>query len=63
MFGRSMLGYDVRGGKMYINQGGAEIVRLIFHKFVSEGKGTHVIAKELCEEGISPMRVKNGTVQ
>lgn len=58
VFGRSMLGYDVRGGKMYINQGGAEIVRLIFHKFVSEGKGTHVIAKELCEEGISPMRVK-----
>lgn len=58
VFGRSMLGYDVRGGKMYINEEGAEIVRLIFHKFVNEGKGTHVIARELREAGITPMRVK-----
>ncbi len=58
VFGRSMLGYDVRDGKMYINEDGAKIVRLIFHKFVSEGKGTHVIARELCEAGIAPMRVK-----
>lgn len=58
VFGRSMLGYDIRCGKMYINQKGADIVRLIFHKFVDEGKGTHVIAKELCEEGIAPMHVK-----
>lgn len=58
VFGRSMLGYDVRGGKMYINEDGAKIVRLIFHKFVNEGKGTHVIARELREEGIRPMRVK-----
>jgi len=58
VFGRSMLGYDVKDGKMYINEDGAEIVRLIFHKFVNEGKGTHVIARELQEEGIKPMRVK-----
>ncbi|HHZ07007.1 MAG TPA: recombinase family protein [Clostridiales bacterium] len=58
VFGRSMLGYDVRDGKMYINEDGAKIVRLIFHKFVNEGKGTHVIARELREEGIEPMRVK-----
>ena len=58
VFGRSMLGYDVRGGKMYINEEGAKIVRLVFHKFVNEGKGTHVIARELREEGIRPMRVK-----
>ena len=58
VFGRSMLGYDVKGGKMYINEEGAKIVRLIFHKFVKEGKGTHVIARELREEGIAPMRVK-----
>ncbi|MCI8299775.1 MAG: recombinase family protein, partial [Lachnospiraceae bacterium] len=36
----------------------AKVVRLIFHKFVDEGKGTHVIARELREEGIQPMRVK-----
>ena len=58
VFGRSMLGYDVKDGKMTINEEGAKIVRLIFHKFVDEGKGTHVIARELWEEGIEPMRVK-----
>lgn len=58
VFGRSMLGYDVAGGKMRINEEGAKVVRLIFHKFVNEGKGTHVIARELREEGIHPMRVK-----
>ena len=58
VFGRDMLGYDVRGGKMYVNEEGAEIVRLIFHKFVNEGKGTHTIARELREEGIYPMRIK-----
>ncbi len=59
VFGRSMLGYDVKDGKMYINEDGAKIVRLIFHKFVNEGKGTHVIAHELREEGIKPMRAEN----
>ena len=58
VFGRSMLGYDVKDGKMTINEEGAKIVRLIFRKFVDEGKGTHVIARELREEGIEPMRVK-----
>ena len=58
VFGRSMLGYDVKDGKLYINEDGAKIVRLIFRKFVDEGKGTHVIARELRKEGISPMRVK-----
>lgn len=58
VFGRSMLGYDVKDGKMTINEEGAKIVRLIFHKFVNEGKGTHVIARELREEGILPCRVK-----
>lgn len=58
VFGRSMLGYDVKDGKITINEEGAKIVRLIFHKFVDEGKGTHVIARELREEGILPCRVK-----
>ena len=58
VFGHSMLGFDVKDGKMTINEEGAKIVRLIFHKFVDEGKGTHVIARELREEGIRPMRVK-----
>ncbi|MCH5300795.1 MAG: recombinase family protein [Ruminococcus sp.] len=52
VFGRDMLGYDVRDGKLYINEEGAEIVRLIFHKYLDEGKGCHVIANELREAGI-----------
>lgn len=58
VFGHSMLGYDVKNGKMYINEEGAKIVRLIFHKFVNEGKGAYVIAHELQEAGIKPMRAK-----
>ena len=58
VFGRSMLGYDVKDGKMTVNEDGAKIVRLIFHKFANENKGTHVIARELREAGITPMRVK-----
>lgn len=52
VFGRDMLGYDVRDGKLFINEAGAEIVRLIFHKFVEEEKGTYTIARELREAGI-----------
>lgn len=48
----------LKTGKMTINEDGAKIVRLIFHKFANENKGTHVIARELREAGITPMRVK-----
>ncbi len=49
VFGRNLLGYDVHGGKLYVNEAGAKIVRLIFQKFVQENKGAHVIARELTE--------------
>lgn len=65
VFGRDMLGYDVRGGRLYINEEGAEIVRLIFHKFLQEGKGTYTIARELEGAGIrtsSYMKNWSGTV-
>lgn len=52
VLGRDMLGYDVRNGKLIINEEGARTVRLIYHKFLDEGKGAHRIAKELREEGI-----------
>jgi len=51
VFGRNMLGYDVKDGVMSINEDGAKIVRLIFEKFVHEGKGAHTIARELREAG------------
>ena len=54
VFGRDLLGYTVKDGRLTVNQEEAETVRLIFHKYVNEGKGTHVIARELREAGISP---------
>ncbi len=56
VFGCSMLGYDVKDGKMHINESGAEIVRLIYHKFVREHKGTCTIARELREEGYKTLK-------
>ena len=51
VFGRSLLGYDVKGGRLTVNPEGAELVRLIFHKYGVEKKGTTVIARELREAG------------
>ena len=51
VFGRSMLGYDVKGGKLTINPEGAELVRLIFYKYGVEKKGTSIIAREMREAG------------
>jgi len=56
VFGNSMLGYDVKGGVISINEEGAKIVRLIFHMFVNERKGVHTIANELREEGYRTVR-------
>ncbi len=56
VFGRSLLGYDVMDGKMTVNLEGAELVRLIFHKYGVEKKGTSVIARELREAGFLTYR-------
>lgn len=52
VFGRSLLGYDVKDGNIFINPEEAETVRLIFYKYVNERKGTTVIARELREAGL-----------
>ena len=52
VFGRSMLGYDVKDGKMTVNPEGAEVIKLIFHMYGVEKKGTSVIAHELRNRGI-----------
>ncbi|MBQ7129855.1 MAG: recombinase family protein [Oscillospiraceae bacterium] len=51
VFGRSLLGYDVKGGKMAVNSEGAEIVRLIFQKYALEQVGTSEIARYLTDAG------------
>lgn len=58
VFGRDMLGYFVKNGVLIINPDEVEVVKLIFHKFLVEGKGTHIIARELREAGIKPKRTK-----
>ncbi len=58
VFGRDMLGYFVRNGKLIINPAEIEIVKLVFFKFLIEGKGTHIIARELREAGIKPKRTR-----
>lgn len=54
VFGRSMLGYKVENKKLYLVEEEAEIVKLIYHKYLVEGKGSHIIARELKEIGIKP---------
>lgn len=56
VFGQSLLGYDVREGRMTINPEGAEIIRLIFHKYALEQVSTAKIARLLTEEGYRTYR-------
>lgn len=51
VFGPSMLGYDVKQGILYINPKGAELVRLVFHKYALEQMGTSDIARYLTSHG------------
>lgn len=57
VFGRDLLGYTVQNGTLTVNEAEAPIVRSIFHKYTDEGKGTHVIARELTEAGIQTKRI------
>ena len=56
VFGKSLLGYDVKDGKLYLEPVGAEIVKLIFYKYGIEKKGTSIIARELREAGYLTFR-------
>ena len=51
VFGHSLLGYDVKNGELMVNHQGAEIVRLIFHKYAMEQSSTSNIAKYLTQQG------------
>lgn len=58
VFGRDLLGYTVKNGVLSINEEEVPAVKAIFHKYTNEGKGTHVIARELLEEGLRPKRIQ-----
>lgn len=56
VFGRDLLGYAVRDGKLFLKEDEAQLVRWIFEQFVQEGKGAHTIARELREAGTLTLR-------
>ena len=53
VFGRSLLGYNVRGGIMCVEPRGAETVRMIFALCLRERLGVRAIAAELSRRGIA----------
>jgi len=55
----NMYGYELKGGRLTVRPEEAAVVRLIYHKFLDEGKGTFVIARELYEAGIAPPKAKD----
>ena len=50
----SVFGYHLKEGTLSVYPEQAEIVRKIYDKFLNEGKGSYVIARELTEAGIAP---------
>lgn len=50
----SIYGYTLRGGALTVDPEQAEIVRLIYRKFLTEGKGAHTIARELTQAEVPP---------
>lgn len=52
VFGRSLLGYELRGGQLFVEPKGAEIVRLIYHMYLHEGMGVRKIAAALARQDI-----------
>lgn len=50
----SIFGYQLKDGILVVDPTQAEVVKLVYHKFLVEHKGTYVIAKELTKAGIFP---------
>jgi len=55
VFGRSLLGYEVRNGKLFVEETGAKTVRLIFQKYALEQMGTAELARYLTDHGYETM--------
>ncbi|HEX3000400.1 MAG TPA: recombinase family protein [Armatimonadota bacterium] len=59
VFGRSLLGYDVKGGRIEIEPEGAGTVRTIFGLYVDDGMGVRRIADTLSGRGIQTFSGNN----
>ena len=58
VFGHSLLGYDVREGRLFINETGALVVRRIFDAYTKEKMGISSIARLLSSLGYEPPKSK-----
>ncbi|MGE5474524.1 MAG: recombinase family protein [Ignavibacteriales bacterium] len=56
VFGNRIYGFNVKDGKLYINEEEAKIIQLIFKLYYEDGMGTHVLCKELEDRGIPTPR-------
>lgn len=50
----SIYGFQLKNGALTVEPEQAAVVKLIYHKFLIERKGTHTIARELTLEGVAP---------
>lgn len=50
----SLYGFTIRNGQLAVKPEQAEVVRQVYHKFLTERKGTHTIARELTEASVRP---------
>lgn len=50
----SLYGYTVKDGQLIVQPEQAEIIELVYHKFLVERKGVHTIARELTEAAVRP---------
>ena len=54
-------GYDLKDGKLYINEEEAEVIRIIFDQYIHTDSGSIGIAKYLANHGIQKRPRQNGT--
>lgn len=54
-------GYDLKDGKLYINEEEAEAIRVIFDRYIHTESGSVGIAKYLADHGIGKIPRQNGT--
>ncbi|MBO5060980.1 MAG: recombinase family protein [Clostridia bacterium] len=52
VFGNSLLGYDLKNGRLFVNREGAEVVKKIYSMYLNENMGIRTIKKMLEAEKI-----------
>ena len=50
----NIYGFSLQGGELTVNPEQAAVVREVYRRFLMDGKGTYIIARELTAEGIPP---------